>query len=60
MKEIMRHKLTATMFVFAVLMVSCTIIAVDAYPVPVAVLWVAFTVTLGFAVVAIRRDIKHG
>jgi len=60
MKAIMRHKLTATMFVFAALMVSCTIIAVGSYPVPVAILWVVFAATLGFAIAVIRRDTKNG
>ena len=58
MKKVMSHKLTRTMIGLAATLAACTLIAGNAYPVPVIILWVIFAVTLGFAIVSIRRDLK--
>jgi hypothetical protein len=59
MKQAIRHRLTLSMALCAVAITAGTYVAVDAYPVAVAIIWAAYAVTLTFAIVAIRRDLKN-
>ncbi len=55
---ILKHRLTASLAVTGMVMASMTLIGGDAHPVWYAILWAAFAVTVGFASVSIRRDLK--
>jgi hypothetical protein len=60
MKEMLKHRLTASMAVIALVLVAGTITAGHAYPVALGVIWAVYAVTLAFAAVSIRRDLHHG
>jgi hypothetical protein len=59
MKQAIKHRLTLSMAICAVGILASTYVAADAYPVAVAIIWAAYAVTLAFAIVAIRRDLKN-
>lgn len=58
MKQVIKHKLTRTMIGLTATLAACTLIAGNKYPVPVITLWVVYAVTLGFALVSVRKDLK--
>jgi hypothetical protein len=60
MKRVLKHRLTISMATVAVCLVAGTFVSGDAYPVAMGIIWAVYAVTLGFAVVAIRRDLHHG
>ncbi len=59
MKRVFKHRLTLSTATVAVCLVAGACVAGDTYPVAMAILWAVYAVTLGFAVVAIRRDLKN-
>ncbi|MFF5791146.1 hypothetical protein ACFY5D_03765 [Paeniglutamicibacter sp. NPDC012692] len=59
MKQALKHRLTISMATVALVILAGTFVAGDTYPVAFAVIWVVYAVTLAFAVVSIRRDLKR-
>lgn len=58
MKQFLKHRLTISMATIAVVMLTGTYVGGHAYPVAFGIIWAVYAVTLAFAVVAIRRDLK--
>lgn len=58
MKRVIKHRLTISIATVAVCLIAGNFVSGDTYPVPMGILWAVFAVTLGFAVVAIRKDLK--
>jgi fatty acid desaturase len=59
MKRVIRHRLTISMATAAVCLIAATFVSGDAYPVAMAMIWAVYVVTLAFAIVAMRRDLKN-
>lgn len=60
MKEILKHRLTASMAASGLVIIAGTLTAGHAYPVAFGIICAAYAATIAFAVVSIRRDLHHG
>ena len=57
MKRVLKHRLTISLAVIALVTAAGTYVASSTYPVASGFIWAVSAVTLGFAVVSIRRDL---
>lgn len=59
MKRVLGHRLTLSMATVAFCLVAGTFVSGDTYPLARGIIWAVYAVTLGFAVVAIRKDFEN-
>ncbi len=58
MKRVLKHRLTISLAVLAVVIAAGSYVPSSTYPVAFGIIWAVCAVTLGYAVVSIRRDLN--